>query len=204
MGDSTKRIAEGALCVSELRAVERPLGRTFRPPRARPEERIVRWRCAPRGSSPPAGMWPPGGPGNRTRIWSVLLCQEGGRMVEGQITRIEVTCVYCGQLHEPVDWISLNPVCPGCAASRPPPPADESRREPRERRAGLTGKWTPSADPGRGTDSGETGGLPANRPARVLRLVGAGSSDPLRGASRPEASARGGEKPHSWVRPGLG
>ncbi len=41
-------------------------------------------------------------------------------MVEVQISRIQVTCVYCGRLlHEPVDWISLNPVCSDCAASRP-------------------------------------------------------------------------------------
>ncbi len=58
-------------------------------------------------------------------------------MVEVQIPRIQVTCVYCGQsLHEPVDWISLNPVCPNCEASRPlRPSADESRREPRGSRA---------------------------------------------------------------------
>ncbi len=52
-------------------------------------------------------------------------------MVEVQIPRIQVTCVYCGQLHEAADWISLSPVRPDCAASRPlRPSADESRREP--------------------------------------------------------------------------
>ena len=58
-------------------------------------------------------------------------------MVEVQIPRIQVTCVYCGQsLHEPVDWISLNPVCPNCEASRPlRPSAVESRRQPRGSRA---------------------------------------------------------------------
>ena len=56
-------------------------------------------------------------------------------MVEVQIPRIQVTCVYCGQLHETVDWrISLNPVCPDCAASKPlRPSADESHGEPLRR-----------------------------------------------------------------------
>ena len=39
-------------------------------------------------------------------------------MVEVQIPRIQVTCIYGGQLHEAADWISLSPVRPDCAASR--------------------------------------------------------------------------------------
>ena len=39
-------------------------------------------------------------------------------MVEVQIPQIRVTCVYCEQLYEPADLISLNPVCLDCAASR--------------------------------------------------------------------------------------
>lgn len=47
----------------------------------------------------------------------------GEPMVEVQIARIQVTCVYCERLFEPTDWASLNPVCLDCAASRPARPS---------------------------------------------------------------------------------
>ena len=61
-------------------------------------------------------------------------------MVEVRNPRIQVTCVYCERLYEPTDWISLNPVCLDCAASRRVRPLaggpDDSRRAGSGRRSG--------------------------------------------------------------------
>ncbi len=37
-------------------------------------------------------------------------------MVEPEIPRFATTCIYCENLYEPTNPISLNPVCPDCSA----------------------------------------------------------------------------------------